>query len=1317
MKQTLRGSGGGGSGGGSKFITRPDTLRSNDTFEGLLGLCVGPIKGPVDGMKSIRINGTPIEDTSGNQNFQDFQALFADGDPLKFPQKVSLRLGTAGAPTSIGVQLSNVGGSAPVWVTRTINETGAAHIDLRFDVNALYHQDKTGVYETTANVEIQMKPVGTATWINPFATNGNVLPTYDPGGYGVDDGYGGDLRFFTSHNTYTKVSSGSYGLYLAITGKTTSIFVKELRIAVPNTGVYADKGWDIRCRLVETESLDADPVFEKRTINWESATAVYNDVLGAHEDWRGVAWLQIYGKASDSFTGIPETDGIYDTKIVQVPPSGVFNPDTRAYTGAIWDGSFVKAYTNDPAWVLNDAISDGLSGISRLVPGAHLNKWDALELSKYASQLVSDGAGGTHPRFSLNLAVTDAQRSDDFIRYMAGACAATTWDSGDGEWRCLVDKPQAVTALFTHENIEGEFNYSHSDVDTRFNEVTVVFLNEEFDYREDRVKLEDPDHIARFGRKPTKLVAIGCTNRQQALRWAILKLRTNINEFRNVNFVTNRQGKLLERFSWINVADGSLNQTLDDLKRTTGRIVDNKGGSIVLRDTIRLELGIVYQLHVTVPNPNYNPDATTSPTDPTWQMPTIDITRNVTNTNGQRGDVREIFLDAPLPVGVAANANVALAATGLPSVPKVYRIIDLDWNDDGERVAISAIEVDTGKYVASDTADYAYTVPGYGAPSNILPPPVPPPGGLLSLVQTVDTSAASHRALRADWRRPAYPLLKGYRRERRFNEGPWENLGFTTRLEDELLDPTEGFYEYRVYTVDTKNRESLPLTDNLVIGTSPQWAPVGLLTNESHTVAAAADGTGFSLTGAGGQFILYSPAGQILEDFVFSVIDQVGATATIDVNGDYTITALSADNATVTFRAVWFGYVVDKVYSISKSRAGAGGAGGADGTDGANAKLLYLTSSSQTFKYLSTGAPAAGQSSAFNALRQNTTAALSWEITTLAGAVIAAATASALAAAGICSSTGADNITLTGAQFNALITAAAGSWGGAAGDGKGIIVEVQLTDGITLSDKISVVRVQDGGDGSPGTDGAAAQSLTLNADRVTITCDQPAVGSSYPLNPLGAAQDIHLTANPQNLGTVTWTYADDIGTASATLASSFVTGTGNSRTVSAAALAATGRQWFKATVSATGVPDAVVTVTRTLNGAAGGGGGGGGETGTFGFSLYDGTGDGALQEMWIAVTRGLFYYEGTISGSNNTTSSGAGVQLLNPSGSTGHVMGSLSLGENGSGSVDFSGSYFIDIPAGTFQSWRIQANCGYFWGGSPTLDLYADMQAGGLFHQ
>lgn len=336
MTTIFKGSKGGGATG---FKQRPDNLRSNDTFEGVLGLGIGPLKGPLNGLKSIKIDGTAVENASGELNYGDFVVNVGRGDPLNWPETITLKLGAGGAPTNVNLSLTNpnVGGSPPTgpgpWVTKTLNNVGADYIDLRFIVNQLFRQDAKGIYDETASLEIQMKPVGKVNWIAPDIQQ--PAATYNPAG--VFNGLFDTLipeSYYNSDGTWPTTAPG-----YPITGKTSSPAVYELRIAVPNDGSYLNTAWDVRVRLIERETYDADPVFEKRTITWESLAAVYAGVLGDHVDWRGVAWMQLYGKASDQLTGVPEITGEWATKIVSVPPAALFNPDTRQYTAGTWDGS------------------------------------------------------------------------------------------------------------------------------------------------------------------------------------------------------------------------------------------------------------------------------------------------------------------------------------------------------------------------------------------------------------------------------------------------------------------------------------------------------------------------------------------------------------------------------------------------------------------------------------------------------------------------------------------------------------------------------------------------------------------------------------------------------------------------------------------------------------------------------------------------------------------------------------------------------------------------------------------------------------------
>ena len=800
-------------GGGGSFKQRPDTLRSTDTFEGLLGLCAGPIKGLTRGLKSLKIDGTPLEDESGKLNFENFVAIFANGDPTAFPQQVDLRLGAGGSPVAVNLQLSNTNSSGPgPWITKSIANQGADFLDLRFLVNQLYRQDKKGIYEHTANLEIQLKPTGATNWISPML--GTPSQTYEEAGSTIPM-VGGRLlipRIVFDGGGYYKPET-NLG-YFRIYGKTSSVAVHELRLTVPNDGDYENVGWDVRCRLIEKESVDDDPNFEKRNITWESVSAGYNTKLGVTEPWRGLSWLQLYGKASDQLTGIPSVEGEYDTLIVPVPPSEVFDPETREYTGEIWDGSWARAFTTDPAWNINGLISDALHGMALVSPGAHLNKWDALEASKWFSEQVPDGAGGTEPRYSLNAVINEPQKASEFVPYLAGAVGALAWEENAGEWRLKVDKPETPSDLFTLEAIEGEFRYSHTNVDTRFNDITMVFLNKEFGYREDRVRVVDSAHIARFGRKPTTVVAIGCTGRQEALRRAIMRLRVATRETRMVTFVSNRRGKMVRPLSTILVADGDLGTLVDsdENTRSTGRIVSIAPDrmSITVRDPLRLELGVAYSISFAVPNPDYAPDADVDPQGENVTLPTVTQTVSITNDAAHRGNVTTIYLSSALPASVAPNANIALSANGLPALPKQYRVTSVSV--EGEKTTISAIEIDTGKWDASDSG---VAEEGYVPPIDVVVPPV------LNATITTQGFVSDYKqnlALNVNWDRPGAAMLAGYRTEYRVNGAEWVQISSLTSLTSiEIINPQFGNWEFRITAIDRMRRTSEPVIVSKVI--------------------------------------------------------------------------------------------------------------------------------------------------------------------------------------------------------------------------------------------------------------------------------------------------------------------------------------------------------------------------------------------------------------------------------------------------------------------------------------------------------------------
>ena len=148
---------------------------------------------------------------------------------------------------------------------------------------------------------------------------------------------------------------------------------------------------------------------------------------------------------------------------------------------------------------------------------------------------------------------------------------------------------------------------------------------------------------------------------------------------------------------------------------------------------------------------------------------------------------------------------------------------------------------------------------------------------------------------------------------------------------------------------------------------------------------------------------------------------------------------MSASQARRCFARPYGAMIIDRVYSIAKSIAGATGT---TGTAGANAKTLTLISDRQTIYYDAAGAASPStQTTTFTTNKQNTTATVNWSVTDAAGTARTPVTSYLSAATG-------DSVTMTEPQFAS-----------ARNSTSGVIITASLTDGTTITDKISVVRV------------------------------------------------------------------------------------------------------------------------------------------------------------------------------------------------------------------------------------------------------------------
>lgn len=128
-------------------------------------------------------------------------------------------------------------------------------------------------------------------------------------------------------------------------------------------------------------------------------------------------------------------------------------------------------------------------------------------------------------------------------------------------------------------------------------------------------------------------------------------------------------------------------------------------------------------------------------------------------------------------------------------------------------------------------------------------------------------------------------------------------------------------------------------------GADGQNAINAYLTNENITLKADTQGNLKSgqLDLASGQMVVVDGPNIVTNGISYSVVNQTGCTATIDSSGNYRLTALNADSASVIFRASYKGTALQKTFNVNKLYDALPGKNGSDGQDGKSPIVGYLT--------------------------------------------------------------------------------------------------------------------------------------------------------------------------------------------------------------------------------------------------------------------------------------------------------------------------------------------------------------------------------------
>jgi hypothetical protein len=363
------GSGKGGGGGSSQRTPTEagDNLNSTQYAQVLDLLSEGEIQGLKNGLQSIFLNNTPLQNANGSYNFQNVTVQTRNGT-----QDQSYIPGSPGIEDEkpVGVQVSQ---ATPVVRTITDATVDAARITITVPQLQLF-TDQGDIEGASVQLQIAVQ-------------------------------YGG--------GGYTTVINDT------ISGRTADAYQRDYLVNLTSTPA------DIRVTRVTADSGSAKLA---NAFNWTSYTEITYAKLRYPNS--ALVSLRVDAEQFSSIPSrsylirgikvrIP-SNATVDTSNGRLVYSGIWN---GSFGAAQW--------CSDPSWVLFDLLTATRYGFGDHVKAAQLDKWAFYAASQYASALVPDGFGGQEPRFSCNINIQTAEEAYKLINDMCSVFRAMPyWSTG-----------------------------------------------------------------------------------------------------------------------------------------------------------------------------------------------------------------------------------------------------------------------------------------------------------------------------------------------------------------------------------------------------------------------------------------------------------------------------------------------------------------------------------------------------------------------------------------------------------------------------------------------------------------------------------------------------------------------------------------------------------------------------------------------------------------------------------------------------------------------------------------------------------------------
>ncbi|HAT7543291.1 host specificity protein J [Citrobacter freundii] len=589
------------------------------------------------------------------------------------------------------------------------------------------------------------------------------------------------------------VDGGAYSTVMTktVTEKLSSLYELTHRINLPK----ASTGWQIRV------VRDTDDSTSQMLQNKTQVQAI-TEVIDARLRYPHTALLYVSFNAK-SFSNIPKISCKPKGRIIRIPQN--YDPMARTYSG-IWDGTFKWGWSNNPAWIWFDVLTEPRFGLGRRVTPAMLDKWELYRIAQRCDQKVPDGKGGsgTEPRFMFDVYIQAQADAWQVIKDIAaGFNGMTFW--GNNMFNVVSDMPADTSKLqiLTRASVIGKPTYSSGSEKNRYSSALINFSDPDNHYQDRTTAVMFPDLVKQFKFKQTQLTAIGCTRESEAQRrggWAvysnsldrIISVQTGLDGFAYVPGTVFAFAD--ERLSG-RVYGGRITEYNGALKSVT----TDRGTSALAGDTL-----MIRTLGGTVES------------------------RTIQAVNGQQLILVTAFTAEPQP-----NAIFVIDAGQLRL--QYFRVTNLTFNDEENTYSITGAEYNATKYDAVDNNARLDTPPFSLLPTGLVGQPtnitissydsVRQGQRIATMVASWDTPVDKNGKPQAD--------IVAYQAQWKRGDNEWINIPETGLRNIEVPGIFSGDYLVRVRAINSGGASSLwasSVLTHLTGRTGDVPKPVGLST-------------------------------------------------------------------------------------------------------------------------------------------------------------------------------------------------------------------------------------------------------------------------------------------------------------------------------------------------------------------------------------------------------------------------------------------------------------------------------------------------------